>query len=109
MLLLSKGHRQQYYRFERLKRKPLEPLDFCNRWIPKLYNVQPDERGYKAACIRELEKITGTQYTTIERNWGADFSNRPEWVPRILKREHLLNLIQQAMNLRTEQIEDLDT
>jgi hypothetical protein len=86
--LLSLARKPQYQRIERAKRKALEPLDFCNIWIPKLYGIQPNERGFKAACIKELAKITGTGYATIERNWAADFSDRPEWVPRLLRRTH---------------------
>lgn len=106
--LLSLVRKPQYQRIERAKSKALEPLDFCNIWIPKIYGIQPNERGFKAACIRELTKITGTQYTTIERNWGADFSDRPDWVPRVLRREHMLNRIREIVNLSPDDLDKLD-
>lgn len=45
--------------------------DFCETWIPKLYDVQPDEYGYKKACINELVRLLkGTvRFETISRNW----------------------------------------
>jgi hypothetical protein len=106
--LLSLARKPQYQRIERAKRKALEPRDFCNIWIEKLYGIKPDERGFKAACIKELAKITGTRYATIERNWGADFSDRPSWVPRLLRREHMLNRIREVVNLSPEDLDDLD-
>ena len=61
----------------------MHPKDYCVRWIPELYGIQPSEWGYKAACIRELSKVTGAVEGTI-KGWGADFNKHPGYVAIML-------------------------
>lgn len=51
--------------------KPLEIEEFCHRWIPKLYKIQPDEYGYRKACVTELSRLMKDSITFrgIEKNW----------------------------------------
>jgi len=70
----------------RLKRLDIET--FCELWIPKLYGLQPDERGYKKACISELAKIVGDiSPSNIQKNWkwGKGEKEYPKWVDRMLE------------------------
>lgn len=112
--LLDRTDRKSHYqrlqrrRFNKAKDRPLEPLDFCREWIPKLYGIQPDERGFKAESIRELSRITDIGEASISANWGADFSDRPKWVPKVLQREHMLNLVREAVILPPETLDELD-
>ncbi|MFQ3617436.1 MAG: hypothetical protein SNJ57_10000 [Cyanobacteriota bacterium] len=52
--------------------------------MPIFYQKTPQDRGYKAACIRELARVTDVAETTIERNWGTNFEKTPEYVRRLL-------------------------
>ena len=68
----------------------MEPLEYCRRWVT---TVEPGERGYRAECIRALEKATFSVYKfeTINRNWGAEFERRPESALELLRVANLLN------------------
>ena len=69
----------------------MEPLEYCDRWVEKYTNIAPGERGYRAACIRELAKATGLKERSIDNNWGEDFKKRPEWVLTGLRNADLVN------------------
>jgi hypothetical protein len=68
----------------------MEPLEYCRRWVTA---IEPSERGYRAECIRALEKATFGVYKfeTINRNWGAEFERRPESALELLRVANLLN------------------
>ena len=70
--------------------KALEPQDYCATWIPKNYNVTPDQRGYKKLCIKELARLTGYEESYI-RNWGKDFEKAPEIARRLCAMASILN------------------
>lgn len=55
----------------RCSRKTLELEDFLHRWIPKLYGIQPDEYGFRKACITELSRLMSGVITArgIDKNW----------------------------------------
>jgi hypothetical protein len=54
--------------------EPLEPKEFCQYWIPKLYQLNPGEYGYRKACIQLLSLVTdSSQYTCA--NW-VDYQDR---------------------------------
>ncbi|MFM7428196.1 MAG: hypothetical protein ACKO7W_24895 [Elainella sp.] len=55
--------------------------------------IEPGERGYRAECIRALEKATFGVYKfeTINRNWGAEFERRPESALELLRVANMLN------------------
>jgi hypothetical protein len=44
---------------------------FCEKWIPRLYGIEPDERGFKKYCAAELVKVMGGRVTAnnIIRHW----------------------------------------
>lgn len=68
----------------------MEPLEYCRRWVT---TIEPGERGYRAECIRALEKATFGVYKfeTINRNWGAEFERRPESALELLRVANMLN------------------
>lgn len=47
---------------------PLPPDEFCRKWIPRIYQLQPKDRGYKQACCKMLSVLTGYTESTI-RHW----------------------------------------
>lgn len=70
----------------------MEPSEYCRRWVT---HIQPGERGYRAECIRALERATFGVYKfdTIDRNWGSDFERRPESALELLRVANMLNEI----------------
>lgn len=70
---LAPRHKKIKDRLEGLRREPLEPIEFCRKWVP----VPEGERGWRKACIQYLAKVTGKPERTID-DWGADFSSRPK-------------------------------
>ena len=44
---------------------------FCAKWIPKLYGIRPDERGFKKFCVIELVKVMGGTVSNgnITKHW----------------------------------------
>lgn len=85
----------------------MEPKEYCRRWVTR---IQPDERGYRAECIRALEKATFGVYkfNTIDRNWGAEFERRPESALELLRVANMLNEIDIGLDsLNTSVVEIL--
>ena len=70
----------------------MEPNEYCRRWVTR---TQPGERGYRAECIRALEKATFGVYKfdTIDRNWGSEFERRPDAALELLRVANMLNEI----------------
>ncbi|NER26437.1 MAG: hypothetical protein F6J89_02120 [Symploca sp. SIO1C4] len=82
------------HRIDRLRILPLTPEEYCRRWIPKLRGIQPDERGYRQACIIELARITTLKENTIN-TWGKDFKDAPRYVQAICRMADMLNQIRE--------------
>lgn len=68
-------------RLDAIAQKPLEPIEFCQRWVRF---PAPGERGYQSACVRELAKVCGVTERTVER-WGTNFERRPETILTLLR------------------------
>lgn len=84
----------------------MEPMEYCRRWVQ---HIQPGERGYRAECIRALEKATfGTyKFDTINRNWGPSFDKRPEVVLELLRVADLLNTLDIGLATINTSVEEL--
>jgi hypothetical protein len=80
------------YRIDVLSRLPLEPLEYCQRWL----EVPPDERGYRKACIAALAEATGLSPRTIN-DWGPNFERRPDNVLHVLRMADMLNQIRKIV------------
>ncbi|WP_449416068.1 hypothetical protein [Phormidium nigroviride] len=89
---------QRYQRIETIRRKPLEPQDYCAKWIPKYYGKQPGEWGYRAACVREIQRVTELDDRTIE-NWGRDFAKCPKYVHVMLRMADIINQMRDLAGL----------
>lgn len=74
----------------------MTPSEYCEKWIPLIAGLYPDERGYKTACIKELQRVTGLSEDAIKK-WGADMSRHPENVKHVLNMANTLNTIKQAL------------
>ncbi|MBF2027662.1 MAG: hypothetical protein IGS48_12985 [Oscillatoriales cyanobacterium C42_A2020_001] len=83
----------------------MKPEDYLNSWVPKLYGIQPDARGYRKACIDEIHRVTGISKNTIN-TWGALFENCPEHVHYTLKWVDSLNRIRELVALTVDLPED---
>lgn len=80
-------------RLDELKVKPLEPLEFCRRWV----KVPEDSKEWHRACVAALAEAANVSPRSIER-WKRDFSNRPDYICTILRKEDLLNQIREKLN-----------
>ena len=80
-------------RLDELKVKPLEPLEFCRRWV----KVPEEDRGWYKACVSALTEATGVSPRSIER-WKKDFSKRPDYICTILRKEDLLNQVREKLD-----------
>ena len=74
--------------------KGLEPQEFCELWIPKIYGVYPGEELYVKACIKEfitLIRPIGFTERLIRANWvwmGERKHKYPEYLGVILGLAH---------------------
>ncbi|BDA71513.1 hypothetical protein CAL7716_056790 [Calothrix sp. PCC 7716] len=82
----------------------MEPTEYCELYITSL---QKGQRGYRAACVRLLVHGTLGFYSkqTIDKNWGAEFENRPDAALKVLEIAHTMNTIHMAL----QQIQLLST
>ncbi|MBD2003852.1 MULTISPECIES: hypothetical protein [Cyanophyceae] len=80
------------YRIDALSNLPLEPLEYCRRWV----EMSSDERGYRKACITALAEATALSSRTIG-NWGQNFERRPNYVLHILRMADMLNQIRKII------------
>lgn len=63
----------------------MSPSEYCEKWIPIIYGIEPDERGYRAKCIIELSSVTEFATSTIE-GWGSDLDAVAERTRPIVER-----------------------
>ncbi len=78
--------RKQQSRLEEIAGTPLEPMEFCQRWVK---SPTSGERGYHAACVRELAKACGISELTV-KGWGQNFQKYPSHIPTMLRTVDLL-------------------
>lgn len=76
-------------------RKPLEPSDYLEQWVPVIYGKYPGEHGYRAACVTELCRVVEASYDAVN-HWGKKFEKTPSYAKVILKKEHVLNQFRKA-------------
>lgn len=87
-------NRRRNRRLNELLEKPLEPKEFCARWVR---SVAPEDRGYYSACVRELARVTEYSERTIQ-GWGPDFAKRPKIVVILLRKEDLIRQMREKLN-----------
>jgi len=63
----------------------MSPSEYCQIWIPIIYGLHPDERGYRAKCIIELSSVTELATSTIE-GWGSNLDMVAERTRPIVER-----------------------
>lgn len=80
------------YRIDALSEKPLEPMEYCKKWV----DMSPNDRGYRKACIAALAEATGLSPRTIG-NWGSNFEKRPNYAAHILRMADMLNQIKKIV------------
>lgn len=82
---------QVEHRIEALRKLPLEPSEYCRRWVS-----QDDNRGYRKVCINVIAAATGLSPSTV-KDWGPDFIRCPRYVPYLLRQADLLNQFKQLV------------
>ncbi len=90
---MSQSSPSSKHRLGELRQLPLEPSEYCRRWIA----AEPG-KGYLKVAINALAEATGLSPGTI-KNWGPDFRRRPQYALRLLIQADLLNQIQQLDEL----------
>lgn len=92
---------QTYLRLQQCKSLNIE--EFCQNWIPKLYGFQPDEYGYRKACIAELARLMDGAITAkgIDKNWKWNDGKEeyPSYVKPILSFAHQRYVIMEALGV----------
>lgn len=81
-------------RIQRISQLPLEPIDYCHRWVK-----QNPVKGYRKSCINALARATGLSPETI-KDWGKNFTRRPQYIPYLLRQVDLLNQFKQLVKTR---------
>ncbi len=69
--------------------------EFCQKWIPILYNVLPDDDTYRHCCVKLVTRITERSPKTVE-NWTYN----PETVPRDVQK--ILGLVDAIWKIRQQ-------
>jgi hypothetical protein len=82
---------QNKHRIDILRQLPLEPMEYCRRWVSR----EPG-RNYRKACINAIAQVTGASPKTV-KDWGTDFRRRPKYVTRILRQADLINQFKQLV------------
>lgn len=86
------SHSQQTnHRFDTIRQFPLEPMEYCHRWVSQ----QPG-RNYRKVCINALAEVTGVSPTTV-KDWGTNFDRRPKYITRLLRQADLINQFKQLV------------
>ena len=97
--LLTRQQRRQT-RIDALQRLPLEPLEYCRRWL----DHPEDERGWYKACTYEIARVTGAKQRTVEI-WSPNFERCPETIKIALRKQDALNQIARLLK-DVEEIEE---
>lgn len=90
--VLPSCRRKRHHRIDEIRVLPLEPIEFCQRWVDR----PADERGYYTACVKALAQATGLSERTVQ-GWGKDFAKRPDYVLHILRKEDIINQIRKLV------------
>ena len=89
---LPRRQTKRHHRVDEIKVLPLEPSEFCRRWV----DMPPEERGYYKVCVKALAAATGLSERTVQ-GWGKNFEKRPDYVLNILRKEDILNQIRKLV------------
>ncbi|MEA5573471.1 hypothetical protein [Calothrix sp. UHCC 0171] len=76
--------------------EPLEPSEFCEKWIPIKRSKNPGEYGYRKESCKLLAELTGYGETTCN-NWLSTPSEIPQLVRLYLRSVDILWQIQQII------------
>lgn len=89
---LFKQRKLRYQRIEAALCDTLEPQDYAEKWIPKLFGLEAEERGFRDKAVTEIARITGLSAGSVN-NWGSKFERSPDYVKRMLKMADILNTV----------------
>jgi hypothetical protein len=73
------------------------PSEFCRIYL----KLSPDDWGYRKRCISLIGSVTNVPLSTVEKWWDSEQKNLdlcPDYVSEILRREHQLRQIREALS-----------
>ncbi len=80
--------------------EPLDPVSFCQKWVPRLTNLTPDRRGYRVASCELLSYITGKSLGSVQNWFDAKLSSSRRQPELIVERYlRLVDLIWEIESL----------
>lgn len=72
--------------------KPLTPADYCRIWVSQKRGIYPSHRGYRKACMYELQQVLGVSLNTVNC-WGSNFERcKDQGAFLHLRRVHIMNV-----------------
>jgi hypothetical protein len=96
---IGRQSHQNKHRIDILCQLPLEPIEYCRRWV-----TQEPGRNYRKACINAIPRSGCQGHRTSYRNesknckrLGERFSLQPKYVTRILRQADLINQFKQLV------------
>ncbi|MGH2414114.1 MAG: hypothetical protein ACRDEA_10565 [Microcystaceae cyanobacterium] len=81
--------------------KPLEPKEFCERWVPKKLGKHPHQYGYRKACCQMLAELTDHQESTVN-SWLSRSNKVPVVIKRYLRAVDLLWQLEEVLQKSQE-------
>ncbi|NET11754.1 MAG: hypothetical protein F6K08_02325 [Okeania sp. SIO1H6] len=85
----------------------MQPKDYCAKWIPRKYGITPEQWGYKAKCLEELEQVTGLARNTL-KNW-KDLTTEAVYVQKLLFYADFYNELSEFFKKYSEKKVDINT
>ncbi|RUT05505.1 hypothetical protein DSM106972_035120 [Dulcicalothrix desertica PCC 7102] len=64
--------------------EPLQPQEFCAKWVPRKSNKKVGRYGYRKECCKLLAELTGYNESSCS-NWLTDPSDIPKLAPGYLR------------------------
>lgn len=67
----------------------MRPSEYLQKWMPIKHGISPNDRGYRAKAIIELEEVTGLSNTSIKKWPGLETNTA--YVLKLLDYADLVN------------------
>lgn len=82
--------------------------EFLSYWIPKIYQINPGQRGFRKASIILLNYITEVPKDTIT-NWidKRPDRNTPKYIIKLINEIHIRWLVEEELNKSSPNLEKI--
>ena len=77
---------------QEIQARRMTPVEYCEKWLPILYNVEYGDSGSRQYCVMALMDALTLKYPTVNA-WGAKFErySNKEKTEMDLARQSLIN------------------